>query len=130
MRLLSLLTPLLALASPVVSTALTYKLGPNERQCFYTFVERSGAKVAFYFAVQSGGAFDVDYLVRDQDTRIILEGMKERQGDFVFTANREGEYEFCFSNDMSTFAEKMVDFEITVSSPVGVGWEDWSLGRL
>lgn len=118
MRFLTLLAPLLAVVTPVLSTALTYKLGPNERQCFYTFVEKKGAKVAFYFAVQSGGSFDVDYLVRDQDTRIILEGQKERQGDFVFTANREGEYEFCFSNDMSTFAEKMVDFEITVGFPL------------
>jgi hypothetical protein len=35
----------------------------------------------------------------------------------VFTAQQSGEYSFCFSNDMSTFAEKVVDFEITVSSP-------------
>ena len=39
---------------------------------------------------------------------------KDRQGDYVFTANQVGEYSFCFSNDMSTFAEKVVDFEITV----------------
>lgn len=45
---------------------------------------------------------------------LILE--KERQGDYVFTANEMGEYSFCFSNDMSTFAEKTVDFEISVES--------------
>ena len=39
---------------------------------------------------------------------------KERQGDFVFTATDSGEYRVCFNNDMSTFAEKMVDFEIAV----------------
>ena len=39
---------------------------------------------------------------------------RERQGDYVFTANEVGEYSFCFSNDMSTFAEKVVDFEISV----------------
>jgi hypothetical protein len=32
----------------------------------------------------------------------------------VFTANDVGEYRFCFNNEMSTFAEKMVDFEIAV----------------
>lgn len=47
--------------------------------------------------------------------RIILDGQKERQGDFVFTAESVGEYQFCFSNEMSTFAEKMVDFEIAVN---------------
>lgn len=45
---------------------------------------------------------------------MILSGEKERQGDFVFTANYPGDYEFCFSNEMSTFADKFVDFEISV----------------
>lgn len=45
-----------------------------------------------------------------------MEGSKERQGDFVFTAGETGEYRFCFNNEMSTFAEKMVDFEIAVWS--------------
>lgn len=44
-----------------------------------------------------------------------MEGQKERQGDFVFTAQNAGEYRFCFNNGMSTFAEKMVDFEVAVS---------------
>lgn len=43
-----------------------------------------------------------------------MEGEKERQGDFVFTANDVGQYRFCFNNEMSTFAEKMIDFEIAV----------------
>ena len=40
------------------ATALTYKLTPNEKECFYTHVAKEGSKVAFYFAVQSGGSFD------------------------------------------------------------------------
>ena len=43
-----------------------------------------------------------------------MEGEKERQGDFVFTAQNPGEYRFCFNNEMSTFADKMVDFEVAV----------------
>lgn len=43
-----------------------------------------------------------------------MDGEKERQGDFVFTANDVGEYRFCFNNEMSTFADKYVDFEIAV----------------
>lgn len=46
-----------------------------------------------------------------------MDSQKERQGDFVFTAKETGEYRFCFDNDMSTFAEKMVDFEIAVRLP-------------
>lgn len=68
--------------------------------------------------VQSGGSFDIDFTVQDPREKIILDGQRERQGDYVFTANHVGEYAFCFSNDMSTFAEKLVDFEITVEHEV------------
>jgi hypothetical protein len=47
---------------------------------------------------------------------VLLSLEKERQGDFVLTANEVGEYSFCFSNDMSTFADKVVDFEITLEN--------------
>jgi hypothetical protein len=58
----------------------------------------------------------VDYSVVGPTDKVILDGTKERQGDFVFTANDPGEYRFCFNNEMSTFAEKLVDFEIAVRS--------------
>lgn len=45
-----------------------------------------------------------------------MSGDQERQGDFVFTANHVGEYAFCFSNDMSTWAEKLIDFEISAEN--------------
>lgn len=64
--------------------------------------------------VQSGGSFDIDYVVTGPGNKVILDGSKERQGDFVFTAQQIGDYEFCFNNEMSTFAEKFVDFEIAV----------------
>ncbi|KAI7907833.1 emp24/gp25L/p24 family/GOLD-domain-containing protein [Cokeromyces recurvatus] len=100
------------------ATALTYELSANEDACFYVWADKPGKKVGFYFAVQQGGAFDIDYEVKDPQDDSILKGERERQGDFVFTANQVGEYSFCFSNDMSTFAEKLVDFEISVEHEV------------
>lgn len=113
---LTLLTiPFLLIAS-VAGTALTYRVEPHERACFFAWNDEAGQKVAFYFAVQSGGSFDIDYVVTDPRERIVVEGDRERQGDFVFTGNDVGEYSFCFANDMSTFAEKLVDFEITIEN--------------
>ena len=43
-----------------------------------------------------------------------MENSKERQVDSVFTAKDIGEYKFCFNNEMSTYTDKMVDFEIAV----------------
>ncbi|ORZ15796.1 emp24/gp25L/p24 family/GOLD-domain-containing protein [Absidia repens] len=93
-------------------------MAANENACFYTSTDTPGKKIGFYFAVQSGGSFDIDYTVTDPRQKVILDGKGERQGDYVFTANHVGEYSFCFSNDMSTFAEKLVDFEITLEHEV------------
>jgi len=116
---------LLGLSVPTTSaTALTYVFSPSERECFYTHIGQANAKIAFYFAVQSGGDFDINYEVtgpspkdpnRDQ---IILSGEKEKQGDFVFTATVPGEYKFCLDNAPSTFSDKTVDFEISVENEV------------
>ncbi|EPQ26664.1 uncharacterized protein PFL1_05644 [Pseudozyma flocculosa PF-1] len=124
---LSLLSPVLVLVLSLVSllvlaptgasaAALTTLLEPHERSCFYAWVDKAGEKVGFYFAVQSGGSFDVDYVVHDPTDKIIVSGQKERQVDIIFTGNEVGEYSFCFANEMSTFAEKLIDFDITVES--------------
>ena len=58
LTLLSLLSLLGLLTSLTSATALTYKMVPNEKECFYTQIDQRDAKIAFYFAVQSGGSFD------------------------------------------------------------------------
>ncbi|KAI8094857.1 emp24/gp25L/p24 family/GOLD-domain-containing protein [Gilbertella persicaria] len=116
--LLFLAAALFSLPSKVGATALTYSLLANEKACFYIWNDKPGKKVGFYFAVQEGGSFDIDYTVEGPDNDIILKGEQEKQADYVFTANHFGEYAFCFSNDMSTWAEKLVDFEILVENEV------------
>lgn len=66
--------------------------------------------------MQSGGSFDVDFTVTDPSDKEILDGQKERQGDYVLTANKAGEYAFCFTNDASGLNEKLIDFDIMVES--------------
>ncbi|GAA5863635.1 hypothetical protein JCM5296_004008 [Sporobolomyces johnsonii] len=110
---------LLALLSAVPlarGSALTTTINANERTCFYALVDKVGEKIGFYFAVQSGGSFDIDWVVTDPTDTIIIEGERERQGDYIFTAHHTGEWSFCFSNDMSSFSEKLVDFDIMVES--------------
>lgn len=77
--------------------------------------------------VQSGGSFDVDYSVKGPSDNIVMENSKERQVDAVFTAKETGEYKFCFNNEMSTYTDKMVDFEIAVST--GYCWQSWGPSR-
>jgi hypothetical protein len=90
----------------VLGTALTAILNAHERSCYYADVDGVGEKIGmsppssparpvgealiegFYFAVQSGGDFEVDYTVMDPDDKVLLEGVNERQGDYIFTANK------------------------------------------
>jgi hypothetical protein len=106
----------LSFVSTAYSTALTTLLSPNERLCFYADVDKAGEKIGFYFAVQSGGSFDIDYEVKDPNDKVLLDGQRERQGDYVLTANAVGEYAFCFENDMSTLTDKLVDFDIMIEN--------------
>ncbi|KAJ8086860.1 hypothetical protein PM082_005685 [Marasmius tenuissimus] len=107
---------LLHLCLHVRGSALTTAIAANERLCFYADVDKAGEKLGFYFAVQSGGSFDIDFDIRDPNSKLLLDGQRERQGDYVLTANIVGEYAFCFENDMSTLTEKLVDFDIMVES--------------
>nr|ODN80286.1 hypothetical protein L203_05874 [Cryptococcus depauperatus CBS 7841] len=102
-------------ATSASATALTAMLAANEPSCYYVDVDGLGEKVGFYFAVQSGGNFEIDYVVMDPDDRVILEGVSEKQGDFIFTANKIGEYSFCFENGAYT-QDKLLDFDIMVES--------------
>lgn len=103
---------ILALCQFIVASPLTFTLGAQETACYYIFTKRPNTHINFYFAVQSGGAFDVDYTVKGPQGHLVSEDQKQRQGDFILNAPLIGEYEFCFLNGMSTFAEKVIDFEI------------------
>ncbi|VDB91729.1 unnamed protein product [Peniophora sp. CBMAI 1063] len=107
---------LLAYAALASASALTTAISPNERLCFFADVDKVGEKIGFYFAVQSGGTFDIDFAVTSPTDKVLLDGQREHQGDYVFTANQAGEYSFCFENDMSTLTEKLIDFDIMVES--------------
>jgi len=66
--------------------------------------------------VQAGGSFDIDFDLKDPNEKVLLDGQRERSGDYVLTANTVGEYSFCFENDMSTLTDKLIDFDIMVES--------------
>ncbi|KAL3900767.1 MAG: hypothetical protein SGCHY_001108 [Lobulomycetales sp.] len=108
-----LLAALLALCS---ATTLTYRMAPHEKACFHTTAKKVGEKMAFYFAVQQGGNFDIDFEVLGPSGNNIVSGHKERQRDIIFSSRAAGEHTFCFSNVMSTLTEKVVDFDITAEN--------------
>lgn len=65
--------------------------------------------------MQAGGNFDIDWIVKDPSGVVVHSGNGEKEGEYIFTVDRPGEFTFCFSNAMSTFVEKTVNFEIALS---------------
>ena len=51
--------------------------------------------------------------------------VKESEGSHSEEAHMEGDYEVCFDNRMSTWAEKVVWLEITLHDPTDDYYEDY-----
>lgn len=65
--------------------------------------------------VLSGGAFDIDFVVKDPNAQVLNSGNAEKDGEFLFVVEEVGEYSFCFSNAMSTFVTKTLSFDILMA---------------
>jgi hypothetical protein len=106
------------LISTAISTRVQYHLAASERACFFTEVKRPNEKLSFYFAVQEGGEFDIDFDVTDPDQKSFFSGQAELEGEYIFSSRGAGEYSFCFFNTMATYKDKLVEFAITVEHEV------------
>lgn len=117
MQLVSLIYTLLAFAiTQVAAFPLTVVVGANDVECFYGDVNEQGAKVGVSYSVQYGGQFDIDFHVKAPNGEVLFSQERQKDGEYSFTARIMGEYQFCFSNDMSTFSDKTVEFDLNIDS--------------
>ena len=61
--------------------------------------------------VISGGNYDVDVVLFDESGKTLYTVQKKQYDSYSFTAQTEGVYKFCFSNEFSTFSHKVVYFD-------------------
>eukprot|EP00041_Stephanoeca_diplocostata_P041926 m.9527 g.9527 ORF g.9527 m.9527 type:complete len:216 (+) comp6940_c0_seq1:185-832(+) len=120
MKASSLLAALLSFLSTAHGASeLTFELGPNAEECFYSQIEES-SKVTFEFQVVYGGRLDVDARIiklnNQNSQEEIYNADKSETGSHTFTAHSTGEYGFCFSNRMSTVAHKTVYLDVVIGN--------------
>jgi hypothetical protein len=105
-----------------VADALSYRLGPYERACFYTVLQNTTTpmKVSFYYYVQpqdqksSTQDQRIEVRATNPQGKILILSTDKTTGDHEFTEDIiPGDYMFCFSNVMFV-TPKIVDFEITL----------------
>ncbi|XP_012867266.1 PREDICTED: transmembrane emp24 domain-containing protein 3 [Dipodomys ordii] len=64
--------------------------------------------------VITGGHYDVDCYVEDPAGNILYRETKKQYDSFTYRTEIKGVYQFCFSNEFSTFSHKTVYFDFQV----------------
>lgn len=89
---------------------LTFELPDNANQCFYEEVEKD-VKIILEYQVVTGGQYDVDAVLKSPGGAVIYKEKRKQYDTFTWTTDQKGTIEFCFSNEFSTFAHKVVYFD-------------------
>ncbi|KAF6036053.1 TMED7 [Bugula neritina] len=92
--------------------------------CFYEEIEK-GVKTNLEFQVIEGGNYDCDLEIKAPDGKSLYKDIKKQYDSFAWTTLVAGTYEFCFSNEFSTFTHKVIyfDFEVGEEKPLKPGME-------
>ena len=120
-----------ALATAASAIDITVPSGKIDSECFIERIEANN-KLTGSFEVISGGFLDIDMDVRTctepkrnagitppppsqingPNGAQLYTATRETQGHFNILAPMEGDYQICFSNRLSTSAEKVVSFRL------------------
>lgn len=84
---------------------------PNQEECFHEKLQK-GTKIKFTFEVLDGGSLDVDLSIKDPNNYVIHSEERHSSGKYTIEANQNGRHTYCFGNKMSSFAIKIVMFNV------------------
>ncbi|KAL7410347.1 emp24/gp25L/p24 family/GOLD-domain-containing protein [Mrakia frigida] len=106
---------LLFLASLLLlsSTARAHmiELAAGKKECFFEDLHAED-KMTVTYQVGGGGHLDIDFWLKDPNSKIIYNQHRNPTGTFTFTSAIDGRYQYCFSNEMSTVSPKTVSFNV------------------
>jgi len=91
----------------IYSNELTFELPDNAKECFHEKL-KVGSKYVLEFQVVTGGNYDVDLELKSPSGKILYQVTKKQYDQVEKTADEDGVYQFCFSNEFSTFTHKVI----------------------
>uniref|UniRef100_UPI0037E9C3A7 transmembrane emp24 domain-containing protein 3 n=1 Tax=Semicossyphus pulcher TaxID=241346 RepID=UPI0037E9C3A7 len=94
----------------VFGTEITFELPDHSKECFYEELDKD-VKFEIDYQVISGGNYDVDCFVTDPLNNVLYEEERKQYDSFSHTTTMKGVYQVCFSNEFSTFTDKVVYLE-------------------
>ncbi|KAF8528992.1 emp24/gp25L/p24 family/GOLD-domain-containing protein [Hysterangium stoloniferum] len=83
----------------------------SQKECFFEDLHVND-KMTVTYQVGGGGNLDIDFWLADPNGLAIGKHLKQSTGTVSTTAEVDGRYEYCFSNAMSTIADKIVSFNV------------------
>ncbi|XP_017045361.1 transmembrane emp24 domain-containing protein 2 [Drosophila ficusphila] len=86
----------------------------HETMCFYDHANVSD-KVTISFEVMEGGFKDVGVEISGPEDDWLHHSEQETLGSFTFTALKDGQYQLCFNNEMSTLTPKVLMFQFHIA---------------
>ncbi|PVG03479.1 supernatant protein factor, C-terminal domain-containing protein [Serendipita vermifera] len=91
--------------------AHTIEVAASKKECFFEDLHIHDQMTVTY-QVGGGGHMDIDFWIRDPANAGLVKQYKQSTGTASITAKKDGRYEYCFSNVMSTIADKIVSFNV------------------
>nr|XP_016996732.2 transmembrane emp24 domain-containing protein 2 [Drosophila takahashii] len=86
----------------------------HETMCFYDHANVSD-KVTISFEVMDGGFKDVGVEISGPRNDRLHHSEQDTVGSFTFTAMKDGQYQLCFDNKMSTLTPKVLMFQFHIA---------------
>ncbi|KAG8746791.1 p24 complex component [Ceratobasidium sp. 414] len=83
----------------------------GKKECFFEDLHVND-KMTVTYQVGGGGHLDVDFWLSDPINLALHKRLKEGEGTASITADKDGRYTYCFSNEMSTVTDKEVSFNV------------------
>ncbi|KAF9820954.1 hypothetical protein IEO21_00931 [Rhodonia placenta] len=83
----------------------------GKKECFFEDLHVND-KMTVTYQVGGGGHLDIDFWLQDPDHNALANHERQSTGTVSVTAKKDGRYEYCFSNLMSTVVDKLVSFNV------------------
>ncbi|KAH7916123.1 emp24/gp25L/p24 family/GOLD-domain-containing protein [Hygrophoropsis aurantiaca] len=96
---------------PALVSAHMIEIPASKKECFFEDLHEHDQMTVTY-QVGEGGHLDIDFWLTDPDETALAKHFKQSTGSVSITAEADGRYEYCFSNQMSAIADKWVSFNV------------------
>ncbi|EJU06445.1 supernatant protein factor C-terminal domain-containing protein [Dacryopinax primogenitus] len=83
----------------------------STKACFFEDLHVQDQMTVTY-QVGQGGSLDIDFWLADPDNIPISKHHKQSTGTAKTTAQKDGRYTYCFSNEMSSMSDKLISFNV------------------